>query len=340
MVEKWVDFGTMVGMSENMNNKKVMVSGIQPSGKMHVGNYFGAMKQFVDLQGKYDSRIFIANYHSLTTLKNPDELRKNSLEIAADYLAVGLDPEKTLIFDQSDVPEVAELAWIFSCITTMPYIMRAHAFKDAEAKNKEINVGVFNYPILMAADILLHDADVVPVGADQKQHVEIARDIAEKFNHAFGDTFKIPKPLILDEVKIIPGVDGRKMSKSYGNTIPLFGTDEEIKKAVMSIVTDSKSPDEPKNPEEDNIFALHKLFSTSMLPEIEKRYREGGIGYKESKDILFENIITFISPMREKRGALLKNKEQLEKVLKNSGAIAHSQAKAKMLDIKKKVGLI
>ena len=323
-----------------MNNKKILLSGIKPSGKLHIGNYFGAMKQFVDLQDEYNTKIFIANYHALTTLKDPVELNKNTFDIAIDYLAIGLKPEKMTLFTQSDVPEVTELAWIFSTITSMPYLMRAHAFKDAEAKNKEINVGVFDYPLLMAADILLHNADVVPIGSDQKQHVEIARDIAGKFNRLYGDTFKLPEPIILDEVKIVPGIDGRKMSKSYGNTIPLFGSDEEIKKAVMSIVTDSKSPEDKKDPEGDNIFALHKLFSVEQLPDLEKRYREGGIGYKESKDLLAENIISFVTPMRQRRDDLLNDKEKIMKILKNGGEIVRSDAKDKMIEIRKKVGLL
>ena len=255
------------------SEKKVLLSGVKPTGKAHIGNYFGALRQFVDLQDTYQSHIFVANYHALTTVRDAEKLRNYTLDIVLDYLAIGLDPQKTTIFLQSDVPEVTELAWIFNCITTMPYLSRAHAFKDAEAKSKEVNVGTFDYPLLMAADILIQDADVVPTGADQKQHIEIARDTAEKFNNMFGNTFKVPEPLILEKVKTVPGTDGRKMSKSYGNTIPLFGTDEEIKKTVMSIVTDSKTPAEPKDPETCNIFALHKLFSGDQIADLEKRYR-------------------------------------------------------------------
>ena len=240
--------------------KKRLLSGIKPSGILHIGNYFGAVKQFVDLQDTHESFIFIADFHAITTVQNKEELSKNILNITMDYLACGLDPKKVCLFKQSDLPEVTELTWYFNCITTVPYLERATAYKDAKAKSKEANVGLFDYPILMAADILIQDADMVPVGSDQKQHVEYARDTAQKFNNAFGETFKLPEPLILKEVAVVPGIDGRKMSKSYGNTIPLFGTDEQIRKAIMSIVTDSKSPDEPKNPEECNIFAIHKLF--------------------------------------------------------------------------------
>jgi len=320
--------------------KKILLSGIKPTGRPHIGNYFGAMKQFVQLQEEYDTRIFVANYHALTTTQDKKELEQNTIDIVLDYLAVGLDPAKTSLFLQSDVPEVTELAWIFNCITTMPYLMRAHAFKDAEAKNKEINVGVFDYPLLMAADILIQDADIVPVGSDQKQHVEIARDSAEKFNRIFGDTFNIPEALIKKEVAVVPGTDGQKMSKSYGNTIPLFATHEEIKKAVMSIVTDSKTPEEPKNPDECNIFALHKLVSVGMLDELEDRYRKGDISYKESKEILVENMENFIAPMRERREALAKNTDGVRQILENGGDVIRSIARAKMQEVKEKSGLI
>jgi len=232
------------------NNKKVLLSGVKPTGRPHIGNYFGAMKQFVDLQADYKSYIFIADLHALTTARDPKQLRADTLDLAIDYLAIGLDPEKVVFFKQSDVAEHTELAWIFNCLTTMPFLARAHAFKDAETKNKEVNVGLFDYPLLMAADILLYDTDVVPVGQDQKQHVEITRDTAEKFNFTYGETFKLPEPLIMDEVKTLPGLDGQKMSKSYSNTIPLFADEKEIKRLVMTIKTDSKDVSEPKNPEE------------------------------------------------------------------------------------------
>ncbi len=324
-------------MTEN-NNKKILLSGIKPTGRPHIGNYFGAMKQFVDLQDEYDTRIFVANYHAFTAVPDAKKLRDDTLDVAIDYLAIGLDPQKVSIFLQTDVPEVTELMWIFDCITTMPYIARAHAYKDAQSKGKEINAGTFNYPMLMAADILLQNADIVPVGADQKQHLEIARDTAEKFNRLFGETFKIPESIIMENVKTVPGIDGRKMSKSYGNTIPLFAEDDEIKKVVMSIVTDSKAPEESKDPEKDNVFALHKLFSINELPDIEKRYKEGGMGYKESKDILVKNVISYVAPLREKRKAIAEDKEAVMKILKNGGDIARSTAKAKMMEVRDKIG--
>ena len=318
---------------------KILVSGIKPTGRPHIGNYFGAMKQYVDLQDSYNSFVFIADLHALTTIQNGKELSENTLNIAIDYLAIGLDPRKTIIFKQSDIPEVAELGWIFNCITTMPYLMRAHAFKDAEAKNKEINVGVFDYPLLMAADILAQDADIVPVGQDQKQHVEIARDTAEKFNKIFGDTFKLPETLILPNVQTVAGTDGRKMSKSYGNTIELFASDEEIKKAVMSIATDSKGVNEPKDPEDSSLFNLHKLFmSKGKLDELQGRYLEGGIGYKESKEILIDDIISFARPFREKRDKLAQDKKAIVAILEQGRDVVRKRVGNKMEDVRRKIG--
>jgi tryptophanyl-tRNA synthetase len=320
--------------------KKTLLSGVKPTGRPHLGNYFGAMKQFVDLQDEYNSHIFIADYHAITLIQNGSELKGNIIEEFLDYLAIGLDPKKVTIFQQSDVPEVTELAWIFDCITTMPYLMRAHAYKDAEAKNKEINVGVFNYPILMAADILLPEADVVPVGKDQKQHVEYARDVAEKFNRIYGETFKLPKELILSEVQTVPGTDGQKMSKSYGNTIPLFASDEEIKKAVMSIPTDSSGIDDPKNPDESTLYQIHSLvLDKSEREALRKRFIDGGLGYKEAKENLIADLIKFISPLRERREELAKNKKKILKILEKGGKKMRKQIQPKMKEIRTKVGV-
>jgi len=312
-------------------SKKVLLSGVQPSGKPHIGNYFGAMKQFADLQEKYESYIFIADYHALHSLQNPKEMKENIINVLLDYLAIGLDPKKVTLFKQSDISEHTELAWIFDTITTMPYLMRAHAYKDAEAKNKEIDVGTFNYPMLMAADILLYNTDFVPVGADQKQHVEIARDTAQKFNNIFGETFKLPEHLILKDVAIVPGTDGRKMSKSYGNTIPLFAEYEEIKKCVMSIVTDS-SEGIPKN-----VYAIHNLLrpAEELLPLYESKAGK----YKELKEILIEDLEKFIAPMREKRKEFEKNIPKLLKILKKGGEKAKKIASKKMEEIREKVGV-
>ena len=275
-----------------MNNekKKIALSGVKPTGRPHLGNYFGAMKQFVDMQDEYDVHIFIAEYHAMTTMQNAEALKSSIEELILDYLAIGLDPEKVTLYRQSDIPELTELTWIFNCLVTVPWLERAHAFKDRTAKGIEASVGLFDYPILMASDILLPEADMVPVGRDQIQHIEMTREIARKFNNSYGETFKEPKEYVIDTVAIVPGTDGEKMSKSYGNTIPLFGSDKEIKKAIMGIVTDSKTPEEAKNPEACNIFALHKLITPEpQLSEIRRGYEEGGLGYGESKKILLEN---------------------------------------------------
>lgn len=312
-------------------NKKILLSGIQPTGRPHIGNYFGAMKQFVDSQNKYDSLVFIADLHALTKVQNGEILSQNIIDIALDYLAIGLDPKKVTLFKQSDVPQVTELAWIFNCLVTVPYLSRAHAFKDAEAKNKEINVGLFDYPILMAADILIHNSDIVPVGKDQKQHVEIARDVAQKFNNTFGETFKLPESLILAEVETVPGTDGQKMSKSYNNTIPLFATDEEIKKLVMSIVTDS-SGDIPKN-----VYAIHRLFRPKE--ELDKLYKEKAGKYKDLKEALTADIQAFIAPIRAKRALLAQDQDHVLQILKEGGEKAKIHAEKMMCDIRQKIGL-
>lgn len=324
-----------------MSTKKILLSGVKPTGRPHIGNYFGAMKQFVDMQDEYKAMYMIADYHALNFTQDKAEMKQQIIDLALDYLALGLDPQKSLIFKQSDVAEHAELAWIFDTITTMPYLMRAHAFKDAEAKDKEISVGTFNYPMLMAADILMYDADVVPVGQDQKQHIEYARDTALKFNHVFkSETFTLPEAKIIEDVAVVPGTDGRKMSKSYGNTIPLFATSEEIKKAVMSIPTDSKGVDEPKNPDEDNVFKLHVLFATiEELAEIRGRYEKGGLGYKESKDILIASIERFIAPLREKRAQLASDTDYVLDILKEGGQRAREKALKKMEDVREVIGV-
>ncbi len=323
-----------------MNNKKeTLLSGVKPTGRPHIGNYFGAMKQFVEMQNKYESYFMIADYHAITTVHNAEKVRELSLGVALDYLAIGLDPKKSVIFKQSDISEHTELAWIFNCLTPMSYLMRAHAYKDAQAKNENLNLGIFAYPMLMAADILLYDVDVVPVGADQKQHVEYARNTAEKFNATFEKTFKIPQEKITEELALVPGTDGQKMSKSYDNTISLFAEDREVKEAVASIVTDSKKTDEPKNPDECNIFALHKIFSVEQLPELEEKYKKGEIGYKESKEILYNNLIEFLRPMRERRKTLEKNPSYVMDVLNNGAKLASRKASAKMKEVRKNIGV-
>ena len=312
-------------------SKKILLSGVKPTGAPHLGNYFGAMKQFVDLQKEHGGYVFIADYHALNFIQNKKEMQDNIIGVLLDYLAIGLDPEKITIFKQSDIPEHTELAWIFDTITTMPYLGRAHAYKDAVAKDKEINVGTFNYPMLMAADILLYEPDIVPVGADQKQHVEYARDTAEKFNHIFGETFKLPEPIILKEVAVVPGTDGRKMSKSYGNTIPLFAEYEEIKKCVMGIVTDS-SGGIPQN-----VYAIHKLVRSES--ELKKIYEEKAGKYKELKELLIEDLEKFIAPLREKRKEIAKDIPKALTILKEGSEKAKEIAFAKMEEVREKIGV-
>jgi tryptophanyl-tRNA synthetase len=312
-----------------MAGKSRLVSGVKPTGRPHIGNYFGAMRQFVSLQDEYESFVFIADYHALNFIQNKDEMRNHSLGIALDYLALGLDPQKTTLFKQSDISEHTELAWIFDTLVTMPYLMRAHAYKDAEAKGKEVSVGTFNYPVLMAADILLYDATVVPVGQDQKQHIEYARDIAEKFNRTFGDTFKLPKELILEGTAIVPGTDGQKMSKSYGNTIPLFASRDEIAQAVMGIVTDS-SGEFPQH-----VYAIHKLYRTEG--ELKALYEENKNNYKALKEALIEDIDALAAPLREKRAAL--DEQAVAAILASGAQKARGIAAAKMTEVRKKIGV-
>lgn len=321
-------------------NKKTLLSGVKPTGRPHIGNYFGAMKQFVDMQNDYNCYFMLADYHALNFIQDKKEMSEKIFDLTVDYLALGLDPQKAIIFKQSDVPEHAELAWIFDTITTMPYLMRAHAYKDAEQKNKEISVGTFNYPMLMAADILLYDTDVVPVGQDQKQHVEYARDTAEKFNRVFGSTtlttggaevFKMPEPKILENVAVVPGTDGQKMSKSYNNTIELFATNEEIKKAVMSIVTDSSG----ERPE--NVYNIHKLFRPEA--ELASIYEENKGKYQRLKEILIEDVEKFIAPLREKRSQIESDRDYVLDVLREGGKRAKQKAEKKMEQVREAVGV-
>lgn len=315
----------------SMADKKVLLSGVKPTGRPHIGNYFGAMKQFVEMQNDYEAHIFIADLHALTTVQKREELEANTLGVLLDYMAIGLDPKNVTLYKQSDVPQVTELTWIFNCLTTMPFLMRAHAFKDAEAKNKEINVGLFDYPLLMAADILLPGSDVVPVGQDQKQHVEIARDTAQKFNNTFGEVFKLPEVKILEGMATVPGTDGQKMSKSYGNTIPLFATDEEIEKAVMSIVTDSGA----EIPE--NVYAIHSLIRSKN--ELEVIYQGNKGQYQKLKELLIEDLKNLIRPMREKRQALEEDKSAVLEILKSGGKVASERAEKKMEEVRRAVGI-
>ena len=318
-----INSAILVGM------KKRLLTGLQSSGTLHIGNYLGALKPFVDLYRERESFLMVADYHSLTTVKNPARVRQDILNVVKDYLAVGVDPSEAVIFKQSDVPEHTELAWIFECLVTVPFLMQAHAYKDKVAKGLEANAGLFNYPMLMAADILLYNAEEVPVGEDQRQHIEYAREAAAKFNLAYGQTFKEPKEMILKGVGVVPGTDGKKMSKSYGNIIPLFGTKEEIAKAVMSIVTDSGS-DIP-----ENVYAIHKNFKTEQ--ELAPLYEANKGKYKVLKEALIEDIESVVAPMRAKRDSI--TDDEVRAVLADGAAKARAIAAATMADVRQKVGV-
>ncbi len=308
---------------------KRLLTGLQPSGTLHIGNYFGALKPFHDAYQDYQSFLMVVDYHALTSLKDGAVLRENIISAVKDYLAIGVDPKKAVVFQQSDVSEHTELAWILNCLVTVPFLMQAHSYKDKVAKGLEANAGLFTYPMLMAADILLYDTDVVPVGEDQRQHLEYAREAAAKFNNAWGETLKEPKELILPSVGVVPGTDGAKMSKSYKNTIPLFGTKDEIAKAVMSIVTDS-SGDTPVN-----VLAIHKLFRSEA--DLQALYDAHRGKYKALKDALVEDIEAMLAPMREKRAAI--SDDDVRAVLKDGATRAKEVASAKMTDIRKKIGV-
>ncbi len=308
---------------------KRLFTGLQSSGALHIGNYFGALKPFASMCSEFESFLMIADYHSLTSLKDAAAVRANTLEVVKAYLAAGIDPAAVVMFKQSDVQEHTELAWILECQVTVPFLMQAHAYKDKVAKGLEANAGLFNYPMLMAADILLYDADVVPVGSDQRQHVEYAREAANKFNLAYGQTFKEPGEKIQEEVAVVPGIDGQKMSKSYKNTIPLFATEEETAKAVMSIVTDSSG----ERPE--HVYAIHKLFKTEA--ELASLYEANKGQYKVLKETLAADINVYLASMRAKYNAI--TDEDVKRVLADGAQKAKIIAAAKMQDVRQKVGV-
>lgn len=321
---------------------KRILSGVQPSGKPHLGNYLGAIRQHIEMQKNFECFLFIADLHALTTVKNSDDMRNYTYDLAATYLALGLDPKKTVFFKQSDVPAHAELCWIFDCITTMPFLERAHAWKDAVAKgNKEASVGLFNYPILQAADILLYKPDLVPVGKDQKQHIEMSRDIAQTFNRLFGETFKIPEPYIKEDVAVIPGTDGQKMSKSYGNTIEIFADDATLKKQVMSIVTDSTPLEEPKDPETCNVFKIYKLLATEKeAKDLAQKYKKGGFGYGDAKKALLAKILEYFGEARENYKKIYPKKDYIYGVLEEGAKKAGSLANKTLEQAKKNIGYL
>lgn len=319
---------------------KRILSGVQPSGKPHLGNYLGAMRQHIEMQKDFECFLFIADLHALTTVRDPKLMRSQTFDLAISYLALGLDPEKTVFFKQSDLSEHAELCWIFDCLVSMPFVERAHAWKDAKAKGKkEATVGLFNYPVLQAADILLYQPDIVPVGQDQKQHIEMTRDIATTFNNTFGETFKLPEPLIKEEVAVVPGTDGQKMSKSYGNTIDIFAEESVLKKQVMGIVTDSTPVEAPKNPDTCNVFKLYKLLaSTEEISDLEAKYSQGGFGYGDAKKLLLAKILEHFAAARDKYQSLLNKEDYIQQILE-SGAKKAKQSASKILDqVKIKIG--
>ncbi len=317
-----------------------ILSGIQPSGKLHIGNYFGMMKPALELQEQGETFLFIANYHALTTVRDASALRAMTTDVALDFLAAGLNPDQTAFYRQSDVPEVQELAWILSTITPMGLLERCHSYKDKTAKGIAATHGLFAYPVLMAADILAVQSTVVPVGRDQKQHVEVTRDLALKFNSMYGEVFTIPEPSIRESVAVVPGIDGQKMSKSYDNTLEIFGDPGALKKRVMQIVTDCKDLADPKDPATCNVFALYKLFaSEAEQAELSTRYLAGNFGYGTAKKELLAKINDHFAPMREKRAELEKNRDYVEEVLSKGAEKARAESRRTLHAARKAVGL-
>jgi tryptophanyl-tRNA synthetase len=320
---------------------KRILSGIKPTGSPHLGNYFGMMQPCIALQDQGEAFYFIADYHALTTVRDPNALREYTRGVALDFLACGLDPQRAVIFRQSDVPEHTELAWILSCVTPMPMLENCHAFKDHLAKNKTPNHGLFAYPVLMAADILIYDSNVVPVGRDQKQHVEVTRDLAGVMNRTFGEgLFVVPEASILPNVATVIGLDGQKMSKSYNNTIPLFEEEKPLRKKIMGIVTDSTPVEAPKDPTNSTILSLYRLFASEAdVAKMEADFRAGGFGYGDFKKRLFEALWEHFRPMRERRAALAADQSYLDTVLRDGAECARSVAAKTMDRVRRAIGL-
>jgi tryptophanyl-tRNA synthetase len=320
---------------------KRILSGIKPTGAPHLGNYFGMMKPCIALQDAGEAFYFIADYHALTTVRDPNALREYTRGVALDFLACGLDPTRSVIFRQSDVPEHTELAWILSCVTPMPMLENCHAFKDHVARNKTPNHGLFAYPVLMAADILLYDSNIVPVGRDQKQHVEVTRDLAGLMNRTFGEgLFVVPEPSIIPQVATVIGLDGQKMSKSYDNTIPLFDDEKPLRKKIMGIVTDSTPVEAPKDPADSTIVALYRLFAGEAdVAKLEADFRAGGFGYGDFKKRLFEALWEYFRPLRERRAALAADQNYLDTVLRDGAERARAVATKTMDRVRRAIGL-
>ena len=321
----------------------ICLTGIQPTGKLHIGNYFGAMKPLLELSQNSEIDkilIFVANLHALNSIKDAETLRAYTTDIVLDYLALGLDINKTSLFLQSDIRELTELTWIFNNLVSVAYLERSHAYKDAIVNGKEASRGLFDYPVLMAADILLYKSTIVPVGQDQKQHIEIAQKIADKFNSQYGEIFIRPKPYIKSETAIVQGLDGRKMSKSYKNTIELFEGEDSIRLKVSKIITDSKAPNEPKDPTNCNILSLYRLFaSPEEITHIEGQYREGIISYREAKELLAEAILNYFAPIRQRRQELSLQPEYIQDILNKGAQNAQTSAKETMNQVRKAVGI-
>ncbi len=318
-----------------------ILSGIQPSGVLHVGNYFGMMKPSIELQDQGDAFYFIADYHSMTSLYDANLRREYTRQVAIDFLACGLNPEKAVLFKQSDVPEHVELSWILSTICPMGLLERCHSYKDKIAKGLSANHGLFAYPVLMAADILIYDADSVPVGRDQKQHVEVTRDLAIKFNQTYGEIFSVPEPAFHEGAEVIPGIDGQKMSKSYNNTVEIFGEEKPTRKRLMSIVMDSRTPDEPKSDAEENIaiqLIKHLTTPENYVEEVEK-LKAGGYGYGDLKKRLFELYWDYFRPARERRADLMQNQDYVDQVLANGAEKAREIARTVNQRVRKGCGL-
>ncbi|HXF10067.1 MAG TPA: tryptophan--tRNA ligase [Desulfuromonadaceae bacterium] len=318
-----------------------ILSGIQPSGTLHLGNYFGMMRPAIELQETGEAFYFIADYHSMTSLFDAEQRRKNTWDVALDFLACGLDPKKSVFFKQSDVPEVCELAWLLTSLTPMAMLENCHSYKDKLARGLAPNHGIFAYPVLMAADILIYDSNVVPVGKDQKQHVEVTRDIAIKFNHTYGETFVIPKEQIRESTAVVPGTDGDKMSKSYGNTIEIFGDEKAIRKKIMGITMDSRTPQEPKPDADKNLAVqLLKLVApAAVAQDVEDRLRAGGLGYGDLKKALFENYWNYFGEARKKRAELAANPEYVNRVLGDGALKARTLAQKVLQRARKNCGL-
>ena len=318
-----------------------ILSGIQPSGALHLGNYFGMMRPAIELQDKGEAYYFIADYHSMTSLTDAAQRRQNTLDVALDFLACGLDPKKSVFWKQSDVPEVAELTWLLTTVTPMGLLEKCHSYKDKIAHGVSPNHGLFAYPVLMAADILLYDSNIVPVGKDQKQHVEVTRDIAVKFNELYGQTFVMPEPQIREEVALVPGLDGQKMSKSYGNTIEIFGDEKAIRKKIMGIVMDSRTPQEPKPDADKNLaIQLLKLVAPSEVgKDFEERLRAGGLGYGDLKKALFEHYWNYFAVARTRRVELAANLDHVQQVLREGAGKAQTVARKVLQRAKAACGL-